>query len=100
MYSFPNFEPVHHFMSGSSCGFLTFKEAGNVVCYSHLFKNFPQTIVIDTVKGISVVNKAEVYVFLELSCFFCDPVDVDNLISGSSAFSKPSVNIRKFMVHC
>ena len=65
----------------------------------HLFKIFPQFVVIHTVKDFSVVNEAEVEVFLELSCFFCDPVDVDNLISGSSAFSKSSLNIWKFMVH-
>ena len=67
--------------------------------YSHLFKNFPQFIVIHTVKGIGIVYKAEIDVFLELSCFFNDPTDVGNLISGSSAFSKSSLNIWKFMVH-
>ena len=66
---------------------------------SHLFKNFPQFVVIHTVKGFGIVNKAEVDVFLELSCFFHDPADVGNLISGSSAFSKTSLNIRKFTVH-
>ena len=65
----------------------------------HLFQNFPQFIVIHTVKGFSIVSKAEIDVFLDLSCFFHDPADVDNLISGSSAFSKTSLNIRKFMVH-
>ena len=70
-----------------------------MVWYSHLFKNFPQFVVIYTVKSFDVVNKAEVDVFMEFSCFFCDPMDVDNLISGSSAFSKTSLNIRKFMVH-
>ena len=70
-----------------------------MVWYSHLFLNFPQFIVIHTVKGFGIVNKAEVDVFLELSCFSDDPVDVGNLISGSSAFSKPSLNIWKFMVH-
>ena len=88
-------------MSNSNCCFLTCiqisQEAGQVVWYSHLFQNFPQFIVIHTVKG--VVNKAEVDVFLELSCFFHDPADVGNLISGSSAFSKTSLNIREFMVH-
>ena len=69
-----------------------------MVWYSHLLKNFPQFVVIHTVKGFGVVNKAEVYVFLELSCFFDDPADVGNLISGSSAFSKTSLNIWKFMV--
>ena len=70
-----------------------------MVWYSHLFQNFPQFVVIHTVKGFGVVNKAEIDVFLELSCFFDDPVDVGNLISGSSAFSKSSWNIWKFMVH-
>ena len=70
-----------------------------MVWYSHLFQNFPQFIVVHTVKGFGIVNKAEVDVFLELSCFFNDPVDVGNLISGSSAFSKTSLTIWKFMVH-
>ena len=70
-----------------------------MVCYSHLFLNFPQFIVIHIVKGFGIVNKTEIDVFLELSCFFNDPVDVGNLISGSSAFSKTSLNIWKFMVH-
>ena len=70
-----------------------------MVWYSHLFQNFLQFIVIHTVKGFGIVNKAEIDVFLELSCFFDDPVDVDNLISGSSAFSKTSLNIWMFMVH-
>ena len=67
--------------------------------YSHLLKNFPQFIVIHTVKGFGIVNKAEVDVFLELSCFFNDLVDVGNLISDSSAFSKSSLNVWKFMLH-
>ena len=70
-----------------------------MVWYSHLFQNFPQFIVIHTVKGFDIVNKAEIDVSLELSCFFHDPVDVANLISDSSAFSKSSSNIWKFMVH-
>ena len=70
-----------------------------MVWYSHLLKNFPQFVVIHTVKGFGVVNKAEVDVSLELSCSFYDPADVGNLISGSSAFSKTSLNIRKFTVH-
>ena len=70
-----------------------------MVWYSHLFKNFPQFVVIHTVKGSGIVNKAEIDVFLELFCFFSDPEDVGNLISGSSAFSKTSLNMRKFMVH-
>ena len=69
-----------------------------MVWYFHLFKNFPQFVVIHTVKGFGIVNKAEIDVFLELSCFFDDPVDVANLISGSSAFSKTSLNIRRFTV--
>ena len=75
------------------------QEAGQVVWYSHLFQNFPQFIVIHTVNGFGIVNKSEVDAFLELSCFFYDPADVGNLISGSSAFSKTSLNIWKFMVH-
>ena len=70
-----------------------------MVWYSHLFQNFPQFIVIHTVKGFGIVNKAEIDVFLQLSCFFDDPVAVGNLISGSSSFSKASLNIWKFMVH-
>ena len=70
-----------------------------MVWYSHLFQNFPQFIVIHTVKGFGIVNKAEIDVFLELSCLFHDPADVGNLISGSSAFSKTSLNIWKFTVH-
>ena len=70
-----------------------------MVWYFHLLKNFPQFVVIHTVKGFGIVNKAEVDVFLELSCFFDDPLDVGNLISSSSAFSKSSLNIWKFTVH-
>ena len=70
-----------------------------MVSYSHLLKNFPQFIVINTVKGFGIVNKAEIDAFLELSCFFDDPVDVGNLISGSSVFSKTSLYFWKFMVH-
>ena len=70
-----------------------------MVWYSYLFQNFPQFVVIHTVKGFGVVKKAVVYIFLELSCFFDDPTDVSILISGSSAFSKPSLNIWKFTVH-
>ena len=72
-----------------------------MVWYSHLFKNFPHFVVFHTVKGFSVVNKAEVDVFLELSlsCFFNDPMDIGNLISGSSAFSKSSLNIWKLAIH-
>ena len=70
-----------------------------MVWYSHFLKNFPQFVVIHTVKGFGVVNEAEVDVFLEFSSFFYDPADVGNLISGSSAFSKSSLNICEFMVH-
>ena len=70
-----------------------------MVWYSHLVKNFPQFVVIHTVKGFGIVNKAEVDVFLEHSCFFDDPADAGNLLSGSSAFSKSSLNIWKFSVH-
>ena len=96
-YSFSYLEPVCCSMSSSNCCFLTFiqisQEADQVVWYSHLFQNFPQFIVIHTVKGFGIVNKAEIDVFLELSCFFHDPADVGNLISDSSAFSKTSLNI-------
>ena len=70
-----------------------------MVWYFHMFKNVPQFVVIHTIKGFGIVNKAEIDVFLEVSCFFDDPADVGNLISGSSAFSKTSLNIRKFMAH-
>ena len=70
-----------------------------MVWYFHLFQNFPQFVVIHTVKGFGIVSKAEIDVFLELSCFFNDPMDVGKLISGSSAFAKSSLNIWKFMVH-
>ena len=69
------------------------QETGQVVWYSHLFQNFPQFIVIHTVEGFGIVNKAEIDVSLELSCFFDDPVDIGNLTSGSSAFSKTTLNI-------
>ena len=75
------------------------QETDQVVWYSHLFQNFAQFIVIHTVKGFGIVNKAEIDVFLKLSCFISDPMDVDNLISGSSAFSKTILNIWKFTVH-
>ena len=70
-----------------------------MVWYAHLLKNFPQFVVIHRVRGFGIVNKAEIDAFLELSFFFGDPVDVANMISGSSAFSKTSLNIWKFMVH-
>ena len=90
-------------MSSSNFCFLTCiqvsQEAGQVVWYSHLLQNFPQFIVIHTVKAFGIVNKAEIDVFLELSCFFNDAADVGDLISGSSAFSETSLNIWKFSVH-
>ena len=92
-----NFEPVCCSMTSSNCCFLTCiqvsQEAGKVVCYSHLFNNFPQFVVIHLVKGFSVVSEVEVNIFLKFCCFFYDPTDVGNLISGSSAFSKSSLNI-------
>ena len=103
MDSFSYLEPVCCSMSSSNFCFPTCvqisQEAGQVVWYSHLSQNFLQFIVIHTVKGFGIVNKAEMDVFLELSCFFHDSADVGNLISGSSAFSKTSLNIWKFMVH-
>ena len=103
MYSFPYLDPVCCSMSNSNCCFLTCiqisQETGQVVWYSHFLKNFPQFLVIHTVKGFGIVNKAVVDVFLELSCFCNDTTDVGNLISGSSAFFKSSLNIWKFMVH-
>ena len=123
MYSFSSLEPVCCFMSSSHCCFLTCiqisQKAGQMVWYSHLFKNFPhfdkgcstrklkkkkkknfpQFVVIHTVKGFCIVNEAKVDVFVEFSCFFHDPTDVGNVISGFSAFSKSSLNIWKFLVH-
>ena len=103
MYFFPSLETLCCSMSSSNYCFLTCiqisQEAGQVVWYSYLFKNFQQFVVIHTVKGFGIVNKAEIDVFLELSCFFNDPADVGNLSSGSSAFSKTSLNIWNFMVH-
>ena len=103
MYSFPDLEPLCCSMSSSNCCFLTCiqisQEPGEVVWYSHLFQNFLKFVVIHTVKGFGIVNKTEVDIFLELSCFFDDAVDVGNLISGSSVFSKSSLNIWKFKVH-
>ena len=102
MYFFSHLEPVCCSMSSSNCCFLTCiqisQEAGQVVSYAHLLKNFPKFIVIHRVKGFGIVNKAEIDVFLELPCFFDDPADVGNLISGSSAFSKTSLCIWKFSV--
>ena len=90
-------------MSSSNCCYLTCtqisQETGKVVRYSHLFKNFPQFVVIHTVKGFNIVSEAEVDIFLEFSCFFYDSAGVGNLIFGSSAFSKPSLYVWKFLVH-
>ena len=101
--SFSYLELVCCYMYSSNCCFLTCKqisqESDKVVWYSHLLKNFLQFVVIHRVKGFGRVNKAEIDVFLELTCFFNDPVDVGNLMSGSSAFSKSSLNIWKFTVH-
>ena len=103
MYSFSYLEPVCCSMSSSNCCFLTCilvsQKAGQVVWCSHLFKNIPQFVVIHTVKGFGIVNKAEVDVILEFSCFFDDSEDVGNLISVSPDFLKSSLNIWKFTVH-
>ena len=87
-------------MSSSNCCFLIcIKETGKVVWYSHLFKNFPQFVVIHIIKSFSIVNEAEADVLLEFSCFFCDPTDIGSLIFGSSALSKSSLYNWKFSVH-
>ena len=103
MYSFPYLEPVCCSMSSSNCCFLTCiqisQEAGQVVWYSHLLRNFQQFVMIHTFKGLRIVNKAETAVLLELPCFFNDPTDVGNLICGSSAFPKSGLYICKFSVH-
>ena len=101
MDSFPNLEPVRVYMSSSNCCFFSCiqvsQETGKVVWYYHLFKNFPQFVVIHTIKGFSVVNEADI--FLEFPCFFYDLADVGNLILGSSAFSKSSLYILMFSVN-
>ena len=98
MYSFSYLEPVCCSVSSSNYCFLTCiqvsQEAGQVAWYSHLTQNFPQFVVIHTVKGFGIVNKAEVDAFLEFSCFFDDPADGGNFISGSSAFSKTSLYVK------
>ena len=103
MCSFPNLDPACCSMSASSCSSLTrtqiSQKVGKVFWYSYLLKNFPQFVVIHTVEGFGIVNKAEIDIFLELSCFFHDLADVSSLISGSSAFPKTSLNIWKFTVH-
>ena len=101
-YSFPYLEPSCCSMSSSNSCFSTCiqisQEAGQVLWYSHLFQNFPQFLVIHTVNSFGIVSEAEIDVFLELSCFFFDPVHVSNLISVSSAFSKSNLNVWKFSV--
>ena len=99
MYSFPNFELVCFPCPVLTVTSLVSQEVGKTVWYSYLFKNFPQFAVIHTVKGFSILNEAEVELFLEFSCFLYDPTNVANLISCSSAFSKPSWYIWKFLVH-
>ena len=100
---FSYMEPVCCSMSSSNCCFLTCmqisQEAGQVVWYSYLLKNFPQFFVIHTVKGFTVVNKVEVDGFLEFPCFPYDPMNIGNFISGSSAFSKSTLNMGKFLFH-
>ena len=102
-YSFPDLKPVCCSMSSSNCCFLTCiqvsQEADQVIWYFHLLKSFPQFVVMYTVKGFGIINKTEADVFLELSCNFNDPTDVVILLSGSSAFSKSSLNIWRFTVH-
>ena len=102
MYSFPNLDPVHFSISGSNCFFLICVQisldAGKVIWYSHLFQNLPQFVVNHTVKDFSVVSEVEADVFLGFFCLFNDPTD-GNLISGSSAFFKSSLNIWKYSVH-
>ena len=102
-YSFPDLEPLCCSMSSFNCCFLTCiqisQETNRMVWYSHLFQNCPQFVVIHRLRGFGIVNKAEVDVFLDRSCFFDDPADLGSLISGSSAFSKSSLNIWKFMVY-
>ena len=99
-FSIPNESIVQYrVLTVASWSAHTFLRRGQMVWYSHLFKSFPQFVMIHTVKGFSVVNETEVDIFLEFPCFPYDPANVDNLISGSSAFSKPSLNIWKFLVH-
>ena len=102
-YSFLNPEPISCSIEGSHCCILSriqvAQETGKMFWYSHLFKSFPQFIMTHTVKGFSIVNEAEVEVFLEFSCFLYDPANVGNLISGSSSFSESRLDIWKFLVH-
>ena len=103
MYSFSYLEPVCGSMSSSNCYFLTCiqisQEVGKLVWYFHIFKNFPEFVVFYSDRGFGIVNKTEVDVFLELSCFFDDLADVGKMISGSSAFFESSLNILKLTVH-
>ena len=103
MYSFFYFESANCSISSSNCCYLTCiqvsQEAGKVVLYSHLFKNFPQFVLIHTVESFGVVKEAEIDLFLEFPCFLSDPTNVGSLISGSSAFSKSSLYIWNFLVH-
>ena len=102
LYSFLNLEPINCSIQGSKYCFLTCiqfsQETVWMIWYAHLFKNFPQFVMIHTVKGFSVANETEVDVFLEFPCFLYDPENVGNLISGCSSFSKPSLNFWKFLV--
>ena len=103
MYSLPNFEPVQCSLSNSDCCFLSCiqvsQETGKMVWYSHLSKSFPQFVMIHRVKGFSIVNETEIDVFLKFPCFLYNPANVGNLISSSFPFSKPSLDIWKFMIH-
>ena len=103
MYSFSYLEPVCCSMSSSNCCFLTCiqisQEGGQVAWYSHLFKNIPEFVVVHTVKGFGIVNKAEINVFLEVSCLISDLTAIGNFISCSFAFSKSRLNIWKSTVH-
>ena len=102
-YPILNPEPISFSIQCSNCCFLTriqvSQETGKAVCYSHLFKNFPQFVMIHTVKGSSIVSETEVDIFLEFPCFLYDPANVGNLMSGSSSFSKPSLKIWNFLVY-
>ena len=99
MNSFPSLEPLYPVLTCLLICIQVSQEVGKVVWYSQLFKHFPQFVVIHTAKGFVIVNEAEVDVSLEFSCFFYDPMEVANLISGSSAFSESSLNIWKFLIH-
>ena len=102
IFSFLNLEPINCSIQGSNCCFLTCiqasQETGKMICYSHFFKSFPQFIMIHTVKGFGTANEIVVDVFLKFPCFLYDPVNVSNLISGSSFFSKSSLDIWKLLI--